>query len=718
MNVANTDYIQATIEIFGFIINVVVGMIFWIITGNEKKSEKILFAFLILSGLALLFDAGWYINDGKNTTMGIFLNRGSNFAIFLTNPLMLAANNGYLCSIIGERNGKPNRVLTTSINIMAIATFLFPISNLFINWMYYFDAENIYHRMTGWYVYTGVNSTGLVACFVMVLIYRKYISYRRRIALYFLAFAPFIGIAVQSANLGLSFIQLGTALGSIGIVVSYLFEWIHKEKTDNDLSEDKRRLWLIECVFAIMILFVSAAIISCVVSVNKVSEHNSEQNSTALAYMVGEAVDGALSEPIDVSRTMSRSHVIIDALASDNLEGSAEEAKMLDYLKRLKKEYGYQMIFVASEKTKAYYTYDGLSRYMQVDSDSRDAWYNEYLGSGVRYELNVDEDKDNNMSLAVFVNMEVRDDDNNFLGVCGVAKSIDSLMEILLKYENQYSLNISLTDTLGIIQIDTEPEMIGQELPEPLEQYADSDKVYYEKNNSRAWLSKYMSGPGWYLVIEDHNPNKLNIFEMVFPSMVIYILGVVLMIAFSFYFSLNERKRSRQLSASIRLSETDGLTGLKNRYSLERFIEKSQKEGIPEALSIIMLDLNGLKDANDILGHDAGDELIKGISKCLTDVFDGTGDIFRTGGDEFVVTCYSDEESIKKMLVKLENTRRSWKGLLVEKLEFSVGMASYKKNPDCTVSELLKLADDEMYRDKEAYYVRVGKEHRKHRESR
>ena len=57
------------------------------------------------------------------------------------------------------------------------------------------------------------------------------------------------------------------------------------------------------------------------------------------------------------------------------------------------------MIYVVSDKTRAYYTYYGISRYLDVENDSHDIWYKDYLDSGKRYIVNVDTDEDNNGSL-------------------------------------------------------------------------------------------------------------------------------------------------------------------------------------------------------------------------------------------------------------------------------------------------------------------------------
>lgn len=57
----------------------------------------------------------------------------------------------------------------------------------------------------------------------------------------------------------------------------------------------------------------------------------------------------------------------------------------------------------------------------------------------------------------------------------------------------------------------------------------------------------------------------------------------------------------------------------------------------------VTADLNGLKGANDTLGHAAGNELIRGAADCLRAAFGAFGDIYRIGGDEFAAILYLTE---------------------------------------------------------------------------
>lgn len=102
------------------------------------------------------------------------------------------------------------------------------------------------------------------------------------------------------------------------------------------------------------------------------------------------------------------------------------------------------------------------------------------------------------------------------------------------------------------------------------------------------------------------------------------------------------RRRRSERVALRRMTEaafTDSLTGLGNRRAFDeeakRLIRDRSTSG--KALSLMLLDLDGLKQINDTLGHHAGDERIKEVGRLLRAVLRESDSAYRTGGDEFIV---------------------------------------------------------------------------------
>ena len=111
---------------------------------------------------------------------------------------------------------------------------------------------------------------------------------------------------------------------------------------------------------------------------------------------------------------------------------------------------------------------------------------------------------------------------------------------------------------------------------------------------------------------------------------------------------------------------------------------------------MIFCDLNGLKRVNDSKGHSAGDELIKNAAATLEEHF-GPDDVFRAGGDEFVVILTGvTEEQMQEYAAKLSETASA------HGVSFAAGW-SYEDDAS-DIRKALTQADEKMYADKLNYY--------------
>jgi len=146
------------------------------------------------------------------------------------------------------------------------------------------------------------------------------------------------------------------------------------------------------------------------------------------------------------------------------------------------------------------------------------------------------------------------------------------------------------------------------------------------------------------------------------------------------------------------LTYFDKLTGTFNRGYYEFILEKIDKSGkLP--ISIIMGDLNGLKITNDMFGHEEGDKLLKGAAEILKKVCGSNAIVSRYGGDEFVVVLENmSEEEADKICVKIKGECEKKKiGLIY--VSIALGYSS-KTNKDQDINEVIKEAEEMMYRNK------------------
>lgn len=155
-------------------------------------------------------------------------------------------------------------------------------------------------------------------------------------------------------------------------------------------------------------------------------------------------------------------------------------------------------------------------------------------------------------------------------------------------------------------------------------------------------------------------------------------------------------------------SSTDELTRLYNRRTYEEDLDTILENNDMENLVIIAMDVNGLKTVNDTIGHKAGDELIIGASKCISESLHGVGKAYRTGGDEFMAILRCEKDELTSILTEFDKTIDAWSGNLVESLSISYGYAFSKDYPDLMIRDLASEADKKMYEAKSAYYIKKG----------
>jgi diguanylate cyclase (GGDEF)-like protein len=174
------------------------------------------------------------------------------------------------------------------------------------------------------------------------------------------------------------------------------------------------------------------------------------------------------------------------------------------------------------------------------------------------------------------------------------------------------------------------------------------------------------------------------------------------------YLSLERRveERTRELQQAYDrihdLSMTDELTGLCNRrgfYLLaERMLSHVARYG--GGCTVMFMDLDGLKQINDRLGHEAGDEMIRQAAEALRQTLREADVAARMGGDEFcVVMLGSAGESLQQRLHQAIDAFNA-SAAQPFALSASVGCATLAECAEASLDSLLALADERMYEDK------------------
>lgn len=159
----------------------------------------------------------------------------------------------------------------------------------------------------------------------------------------------------------------------------------------------------------------------------------------------------------------------------------------------------------------------------------------------------------------------------------------------------------------------------------------------------------------------------------------------------------------------IYTSNTDELTKCLNRRAYEADI---QKLDLNSEWVYISLDLNGLKQTNDKMGHSAGDELICAASSCMKFAFASYGKIYRIGGDEFVVLLTQSVSDLQHILKVFDSTISNWHGKYSNSISVSYGIVQSSEQDFDSILSVSKLADERMYKNKSNYYKISGNDRR------
>lgn len=203
--------------------------------------------------------------------------------------------------------------------------------------------------------------------------------------------------------------------------------------------------------------------------------------------------------------------------------------------------------------------------------------------------------------------------------------------------------------------------------------------------------------------IERHVNISLMIFTAVLTEAVVFTYSI-------FYFIREQQAENAFLKNQVTI---DHLTGLKNRYYLDKFakdkmllLEKSGK-----STSMIILDIDFFKSVNDDFGHDKGDEVLQELARKLETTFRKEDSVTRLGGEEFIILLY--DSNLKTAEHLAERARR-----IVELTDFglkrplTISLGVAEKQPVESFNELYKRADDALYTAKAMgrNQVRLSKE--------
>lgn len=273
---------------------------------------------------------------------------------------------------------------------------------------------------------------------------------------------------------------------------------------------------------------------------------------------------------------------------------------------------------------------------------------------------------------------------------------------------------LTLYDGLTVVAADnasgqilgaTVDKMVGQTLDDiGLDMHGDNlEQIHMFEglvNGQRSYYTVHASEPYLLAIVQERAVVDIDI-PFVMTIIVVYIF-VMLSISLFVIFLIARHAEKVRKQATV-----DIMTGLPNRRAYESCLscmKTSNKGSVEENLVYVSLDLNGLKESNDTMGHAAGDELIRAAAQCILESFGAYGKVFRVGGDEFAAIIHVDEGQMEQIRDNFEEISKTWHGKYIKGVSVSCGYAQGKEFPEKTLAEIMEIADKRMYLAKQEYY--------------
>ncbi len=224
--------------------------------------------------------------------------------------------------------------------------------------------------------------------------------------------------------------------------------------------------------------------------------------------------------------------------------------------------------------------------------------------------------------------------------------------------------------------------------------------VYSSKMQTDRKMKEDM--PEFYDFMVSHNIHSIVYNVVINDNSTMYLLGVLnpknkntdqLLNKIAVCFSMAVYSR-KHLEKTQKMALMDTLTGAKNRAAFSQDIKKDSY--INSDYTCVYIDVNELNYFNNKYGHAAGDQMLKFIGESLVNAF-GDSDVYRMGGDEFLIINYG--ASHEDVALRLKTLNEAIEGM---KYHIAVGVKSCEAG--FNLEDAVNQAEKEMYQNKARYY--------------
>jgi len=388
------------------------------------------------------------------------------------------------------------------------------------------------------------------------------------------------------------------------------------------------------------------------------------------------------------------------------INGEKDISKIENYLRTIKNTNNTFTVFFISDITKRYYHPNGQKRFIS-ENNSGDKWYFEDRNKTKEYDVIVSEDEMNDGVLSVFINHQVYDYENNFIGITGVGIALETIQKLINEYHKKNNLNVYIVNKNGkiIFQDSNSKNSIHNE--PYLKDYANeilaskNRAINYKNDDGNLYLnSRYIEEFNWYLIVEENGDivDKSTMKILKGNLLGAFVVTIIVLILSNIIIKGYQRRLEE-------MATTDHLTQALNRRAFDSLYKqtiKMTKRSKDQTFSIAIFDIDNFKNINDTYGHLIGDKVIYSIAQTIRKNIRESDIFCRWGGEEFLLVLTGCD--IEAAMQIIENIRiqvcETPCNINETSLSITISAGIAKYSNDDNGEDIIRRADEALYRAK------------------
>ena len=358
--------------------------------------------------------------------------------------------------------------------------------------------------------------------------------------------------------------------------------------------------------------------------------HEIYNNQLVASHIYG-LIEGNIERPVGVTTGLSSDEFLIRALErEENTDEKIMEEMFSSFLTSVKNQFGFASTYVISEKTKRFYTPNGIAKIVNPQMDPYDNWYPIFMKTGLKLQVDTNRDQFYNYQWTIFINARIIGTEGKTIGVCGIGLPMIDWQNFLLPVEKEYKVKINLIDKQGLVQIDTDFNNIKNAyISDAISEEVNARGFYHSQQGRNGFrMVRFITNMNWYLVVQGNNVIE----GQIYGTIIICLIYICLLLSIILQF-LAHKKVSRHNLVKTSLPE-DELTGLPNRNYLKESYGELGVFNTTRYKSLAVFDIDHFKIVND---DRDGDKIILDIVELAKQAMNEHGIMFRWSGDEFVL---------------------------------------------------------------------------------